>query len=43
MIMYRVNVCRSTNVDKNYHMEKDTCVITCTVDTYAHKGNFHEF
>ena len=38
MIMYHVNACRSTNVDKNYHMEKDTCVTTCTMDTYEHRA-----
>ena len=45
MIIYNVNTCRSTNEDKNYHMKKDTCVITCTIDflndrfLIKHKGD----
>ena len=45
LIMYHVIMCRSTNVDKNYHMKKDTCVTTLTIDFFndrfliIHKGD----
>ena len=34
MIIYYVNTCRSTNVDKNYHMKKDTCSTILTIDFF---------
>ena len=45
LIMYHVITCRSTNVDKNYHTKKDTCVTTWTIDflndrfLIKHKGD----
>ena len=38
-MMYHVDACRSTKVDENYHMEKETCVTICKMDTYVHKDN----
>ena len=45
VITYHVITCRSTNVDENYHMQKDTCVTTHTIDflndrfLIKHKGD----